>query len=144
MTRPLPRGGTFLLAAIAGTAISNNYAIQPALTAVAADLGVPLSVIGLVPTAALAGCMTGFALLLPSPTTSLRTAWSPHTSLLLAATSPSPRPHPARSRSWPPTCSSAPPPASRPSRQHRGRAAHPGTAEPASPPWPPVCRPASC
>ncbi|OXY88647.1 MFS transporter [Streptomyces diastatochromogenes] len=65
MTRPLPRGGTFLLAAIAGTAISNNYAIQPALTAVAADLGVPLSVIGLVPTAALAGCMTGFALLLP-------------------------------------------------------------------------------
>ncbi|MGW2741092.1 MFS transporter [Streptomyces sp. NPDC001450] len=65
MTRPLPRGGGFLLAAIAGTAIANNYALQPALTAVAADLGVPLSVIGLVPTAALAGCMTGFALLLP-------------------------------------------------------------------------------
>ncbi|MFF5014643.1 MFS transporter [Streptomyces sp. NPDC001165] len=65
MTRPLPRGGTFLLASIAGTAIANNYALQPALTAVAADLGVPLSVIGLVPTAALAGCMTGFALLLP-------------------------------------------------------------------------------
>jgi predicted MFS family arabinose efflux permease len=61
----LPRGGTFLLACTAGTAIANNYAIQPALSAVAADLGVPLSVIGLVPTAALAGCMTGFALLLP-------------------------------------------------------------------------------
>ncbi|MEU9449845.1 MFS transporter [Streptomyces sp. NPDC048277] len=65
MSRPLPRGGTFLLAVIAGTAIANNYAVQPALTAVAADLDVPLSVIGLVPTAALAGCMTGFALLLP-------------------------------------------------------------------------------
>ncbi|MER6080023.1 MFS transporter [Streptomyces sp. NPDC001833] len=65
MSRPLPRGGTFLLAATAGTAIANNYAVQPALTAVATDLDVPLSVIGLVPTAALAGCMTGFALLLP-------------------------------------------------------------------------------
>ncbi|MDT0467361.1 MFS transporter [Streptomyces gibsoniae] len=65
MTRPLPRGGAFLLACIAGTAIANNYAVQPALTTVAADIGVPDSVIGLVPTAALAGCMTGFALLLP-------------------------------------------------------------------------------
>ncbi|MEV5547409.1 MFS transporter [Streptomyces sp. NPDC052309] len=65
MMGPLRRGGTFLLASIAGTAIANNYAIQPALTSVAADLGVPLSVVGLVPTAALAGCMTGFALLLP-------------------------------------------------------------------------------
>ncbi|MFJ3307392.1 MFS transporter [Streptomyces sp. NPDC086549] len=65
MSRPLARSGTFLLASVAGTAIANNYAIQPALTAVAADLDVPLSVIGLVPTAALAGCMTGFALLLP-------------------------------------------------------------------------------
>ncbi|MER5792756.1 MFS transporter [Streptomyces sp. NPDC001980] len=65
MSRPLPRGGTFLLAAMAGTAIANNYAVQPALTAVATDLDVPLSVIGLVPTAALAGCTTGFALLLP-------------------------------------------------------------------------------
>ncbi|MQY34519.1 Inner membrane transport protein YnfM [Streptomyces sp. RB17] len=65
MTRPLPRGGILLLASIAGTAIANNYAVQPALVAVAAELGVPLSVIGLVPTAALAGCMTGFALLLP-------------------------------------------------------------------------------
>ncbi|WP_225859058.1 MFS transporter [Streptomyces albicerus] len=63
MTRP--RGGTFLLACIAGMAIANNYAIQPALTDVAADLEVPLSVIGLVPTAALAGCVIGFALLLP-------------------------------------------------------------------------------
>ncbi|TXS53933.1 MFS transporter [Streptomyces sp. uw30] len=65
MTRPLPRGGTLLLASIAGTAIANNYAIQPALTAVAADLSVPASVIGLVPTAALVGCMIGFAVLLP-------------------------------------------------------------------------------
>ncbi|MFG2966819.1 MFS transporter [Streptomyces sp. NPDC048288] len=65
MSRTLPRGGTLLLAAMAGTAIANNYAVQPALTAVATDLDVPLSVIGLVPTAALAGCMTGFALLLP-------------------------------------------------------------------------------
>ncbi|MGW7418778.1 MFS transporter [Streptomyces sp. NPDC054813] len=65
MNPPLSRGGTFLLAGIAGTAIANNYAVQPALTAVAADLDVPLSTIGLVPTAALTGCMTGFALLLP-------------------------------------------------------------------------------
>ncbi|MER7187999.1 MFS transporter, partial [Streptomyces hyaluromycini] len=65
MSRTLPRGGTLLLAAVAGTAIANNYAVQPALTAVAADLDVPRAVIGLVPTAALAGCMTGFALLLP-------------------------------------------------------------------------------
>ncbi|MFG2881128.1 MFS transporter [Streptomyces sp. NPDC048297] len=65
MNPALPRGGTFLLACTAGTAIANNYAIQPALTAVAAELGVPLSVIGLVPSAALTGCMTGFALLLP-------------------------------------------------------------------------------
>ncbi|MFI9542653.1 MFS transporter [Streptomyces sp. NPDC052016] len=65
MTRPLLRGGTFLLASIAGTAIANNYAIQPALTAVAFELGVPLSVVGLLPTAALVGCVIGFALLLP-------------------------------------------------------------------------------
>ncbi|MFD6183598.1 hypothetical protein [Streptomyces goshikiensis] len=74
MNRPLPRGATFLLAAIAGTANANNYAIQPALTTVAADLDVPLSVIGLVPTAALAGCVTGFAFLLRSPTASPPTA----------------------------------------------------------------------
>ncbi|MEU5095585.1 MFS transporter [Streptomyces sp. NPDC020996] len=65
MTRPLPRGGTLLLAGLAGAAIADNYALQPALAEVAADLGVPLSVIGLVPTAALAGCVAGFALLLP-------------------------------------------------------------------------------
>ncbi|WP_460072475.1 MFS transporter [Streptomyces sp. YKOK-I1] len=65
MTRPLPPGGTLLLATTAGTALANNYALQPALSTVAADLDVPASVIGLVPTAALAGCMTGFALLLP-------------------------------------------------------------------------------
>ncbi|MFI8276844.1 MFS transporter [Streptomyces sp. NPDC085929] len=65
MTRPLPRGATLLLAAMAGTAIANNYAVQPALAAVAADLDVPLSVIGLVPTAALTGCVAGFAFLLP-------------------------------------------------------------------------------
>lgn len=65
MTRPLPRHGPLLLACVAGTAIANNYAVQPALSTIAADLGVSDSVIGLVPTAALAGCMTGFALLLP-------------------------------------------------------------------------------
>ncbi|MEU2060850.1 MFS transporter [Streptomyces sp. NPDC013455] len=65
MTRPLRRGGSFLLACVAGTAIANNYAIQPALTTVAAELGVPASVIGLVPTAALAGSLTGYAVLLP-------------------------------------------------------------------------------
>ncbi|MEV0011525.1 MFS transporter [Streptomyces sp. NPDC047973] len=61
----LSRGGTLLLAAIAGTAIANNYALQPALTTVASDLGAPLSVIGLVPAAALGGCVLGFAFLLP-------------------------------------------------------------------------------
>ncbi|MEU6553275.1 MFS transporter [Streptomyces sp. NPDC046915] len=65
MSRPLPRSGTLLLACTAGTAIANNYAIQPALTSVAAELDVPVSLIGFIPTAALAGCMTGFALLLP-------------------------------------------------------------------------------
>lgn len=65
MTSPLPRGGTLLLAAVAGTAIANNYALQPALATVAADLGAPLSVIGLVPAAALTGCVLGFAFLLP-------------------------------------------------------------------------------
>lgn len=65
MTRATHRGGTFLLAAVAGTATANNYALQPALTDVAAQLDVPLSVIGLVPTAALIGCVSGFALLLP-------------------------------------------------------------------------------
>ncbi|MFJ5777089.1 MFS transporter [Streptomyces sp. NPDC093094] len=65
MTRSLARGGTLLLAFVAASAIANNYALQPALTAVAADLGVPTAVIGLVPTAALTGCMAGFALLLP-------------------------------------------------------------------------------
>jgi predicted MFS family arabinose efflux permease len=59
------RGRTFLLAAIAGTAIANNYTLQPALTDVAARLGVPLSTITLAPTAALIGCTAGFALLLP-------------------------------------------------------------------------------
>lgn len=65
MTSPLPRGGTLLLAAVAGTAIANNYTLQPALATVAADLGAPLSVIGLVPAAALTGCVLGFAFLLP-------------------------------------------------------------------------------
>ncbi|CAL9347451.1 MFS transporter [Streptomyces sp. enrichment culture] len=65
MTAAPARGATLLLAVIAGTAIANNYALQPALTEVAADLGVPLTVIGLVPSAAFLGCMTGFALLLP-------------------------------------------------------------------------------
>jgi predicted MFS family arabinose efflux permease len=54
-----------LLACIAATAVANNYALQPALSAAATDLGVPLSVIALAPSAALVGCMAGFALLLP-------------------------------------------------------------------------------
>ncbi|MFI6039496.1 MFS transporter [Streptomyces sp. NPDC051315] len=62
---PLPRHGTVLLAATAATAIANNYALQPALTEVAGDLGLSAAVTGLVPTAALAGCTAGFALLLP-------------------------------------------------------------------------------
>ncbi|GAB7106512.1 MFS transporter [Streptomyces phaeofaciens JCM 4814] len=65
MRRAAGRGRTFLLAAVAGTAIANNYAIQPALTDVAGQLGVSPSVIGLVPSAALIGCTAGFALLLP-------------------------------------------------------------------------------
>ncbi|MFF3348161.1 MFS transporter [Streptomyces sp. NPDC002779] len=65
MNRSPRRGGTALLAAMAGTAIADNYTLQPALTVVAADLDVPLSAISLVPSAALAGSMTGFALLLP-------------------------------------------------------------------------------
>ncbi|MFF8726892.1 MFS transporter [Streptomyces sp. NPDC015171] len=65
MTRPRHRTGALLPACVAGTAIANNYAIQPALTRVAADLGVPVPVSGLVPTAALAGSLGGFALLLP-------------------------------------------------------------------------------
>lgn len=92
----LPRGGTFLLACTAGVAIANNYAIQPALADVAADLGVPLSVIGLVPATALAGCMGGFAFLLP-----LTDHLAPHrlvagqltvlaAALALAATAPGP------------------------------------------------------
>ncbi|MGW5638405.1 MFS transporter [Streptomyces sp. NPDC003832] len=65
MTRTPRRGTTALLAVMAGTAIADNYALQPALTVVAADLDVPVSAISLVPSAALAGSMTGFALLLP-------------------------------------------------------------------------------
>ncbi|MFD7136508.1 MFS transporter [Streptomyces sp. NPDC059894] len=61
----LPRHGTVLLAGTAATAIANNYALQPALTDVAADLGLSATVTGLVPTAALVGCTAGFALLLP-------------------------------------------------------------------------------
>ncbi|GHE05015.1 hypothetical protein [Streptomyces alanosinicus] len=125
MTRPLPRGGTLLLAPIAGTAIANNYALQPELTTAAADLGVPLAVIGLVPTAALAGRMTGFALLLP-----LTDQLAPHRlvgvrltvlagALTLAAA----------------TSGATVLPAATPRQGAGGRA---------SPRWPPACRPASC
>jgi predicted MFS family arabinose efflux permease len=65
VTRPPGRGRTLLLAVVAAVAISNNYAIQPALTEVAAQLRVPAATIGLVPAAALTGCTAGFALLLP-------------------------------------------------------------------------------
>ncbi|MEU8651564.1 MFS transporter [Streptomyces sp. NPDC048737] len=61
----LPRYGTLLLAGTAATAIANNYVLQPSLTDVAADLGLSPATAGLVPTATLVGCTTGFALLLP-------------------------------------------------------------------------------
>ncbi|MEV5612486.1 MFS transporter [Streptomyces sp. NPDC052225] len=61
----LPRGGVALLACTAGIALANNYAIQPALADVARDTGTRAAAIGLVTTAALAGCIAGFALLLP-------------------------------------------------------------------------------
>ncbi|MGW0948107.1 hypothetical protein ACWD4O_36910 [Streptomyces sp. NPDC002623] len=67
MTRALSPGGTFLPAAIAGGAIADNYALQPALTEVAADLDVPLSLIGLVPTAALIGLHGGLSYAPPAP-----------------------------------------------------------------------------
>ncbi|WP_338693859.1 hypothetical protein V2W30_04635 [Streptomyces sp. Q6] len=61
----LPRGGVALLACTAGIALANNYAIQPALGDVAHDTGTRTAAIGLVTTAALTGCIAGFALLLP-------------------------------------------------------------------------------
>ncbi|PWI18280.1 MFS transporter [Streptomyces sp. Act143] len=88
------RGRAPLLAAVAGTAIANNYAVQPALTDMAAEFDVPLQVIGLVPTAALLGCTTGFALLLPladrmAPNRLMATQLSAlAASLTLAATAP--------------------------------------------------------
>lgn len=59
------RGGVPLLACTAGLAIANNYAVQPALGDVARDIGSSVDAIGLVTTAALAGCIAGFAFLLP-------------------------------------------------------------------------------
>ncbi|MFZ3572136.1 MFS transporter [Streptomyces sp. BH097] len=61
----LPRGGVAVLSCTAGVALSNNYAIQPALGDVARDTGASATAIGLVTTAALAGCIAGFAFLLP-------------------------------------------------------------------------------
>ncbi|WP_306317385.1 MULTISPECIES: MFS transporter [unclassified Streptomyces] len=61
----LPRGGVAVLAATAGVALANNYAIQPALGDVARDTGTSASAVGLLTTAALAGCIGGFAFLLP-------------------------------------------------------------------------------
>ncbi|MFK0112093.1 hypothetical protein [Streptomyces sp. NPDC091217] len=69
MTRALSSGGTFPLAAIAGGAIANNYALQPVLAEVAADLDVPLSVIGLVPAASSPSIHT-------APATSAASTWS--------------------------------------------------------------------
>ncbi|MFI6873461.1 MFS transporter [Streptomyces sp. NPDC050400] len=63
MNRRRARAG--LLACIAGTALANNYAVQPALGDVARDTGTTAAAIGLVTTAALAGCIAGFAFLLP-------------------------------------------------------------------------------
>ncbi|MHB9755349.1 MFS transporter [Streptomyces sp. BYX5S] len=61
----LPRGGVAVLAGTAGVALANNYAVQPALADVARDTGASASAVGLVTTAALAGCIGGFAFLLP-------------------------------------------------------------------------------
>lgn len=60
-----PRGPVGLLACTAGIALANNYAIQPALGDVARDTGTSAAAIGLVTTAALVGCIVGFAFLLP-------------------------------------------------------------------------------
>ncbi|WP_307804796.1 MFS transporter [Streptomyces sp. VRA16 Mangrove soil] len=59
------RGGVPLLACTAGIALANNYAVQPALGDLARDTGTSAAAIGLVTTAALAGCIAGFAFLLP-------------------------------------------------------------------------------
>ncbi|MCX4830810.1 MFS transporter [Streptomyces sp. NBC_01016] len=61
----LPRGGVAVLSCTAGVALANNYAIQPALGDVAHDTGASAAAIGLVTTAALGGCIAGFAFLLP-------------------------------------------------------------------------------
>ncbi|MFJ8822497.1 MFS transporter [Streptomyces sp. NPDC102467] len=61
----LRRGGVGLLACTAGIALANNYAVQPALGDVAHDTGTSAAAVGLVTTAALAGCIAGFAFLLP-------------------------------------------------------------------------------
>ncbi|MEU6388317.1 MFS transporter [Streptomyces sp. NPDC046939] len=61
----LRRGGVGLLGLVAGVALANNYAVQPALGDVARSTGTSTAAIGLVTTAALAGCIAGFAFLLP-------------------------------------------------------------------------------
>lgn len=61
----LRRGAVALLACVAGVALANNYAVQPALGDVARDTGTSAAAIGLVTTAALTGCIAGFAFLLP-------------------------------------------------------------------------------
>ncbi|NEB76457.1 MFS transporter, partial [Streptomyces sp. SID14478] len=61
----LPRGSVGLLACTAGIALANNYAVQPALGDVARDTGTSAAAVGLVTTAALTGCIAGFAFLLP-------------------------------------------------------------------------------
>ncbi|GAA2341060.1 MFS transporter [Streptomyces kunmingensis] len=61
----LRRGGVGLLACTAGIALANNYAVQPALGDVARSTGTSAAAIGLVTTAALTGCIAGFAFLLP-------------------------------------------------------------------------------
>ncbi|MEU6664366.1 MFS transporter [Streptomyces sp. NPDC046821] len=59
------RGDVGLLACTAGIALANNYAVQPALGDVARGTGTSMAAIGLVTTAALVGCIAGFAFLLP-------------------------------------------------------------------------------
>ncbi|WP_440534645.1 MFS transporter [Variovorax sp. YR566] len=54
-----------VLAAAAGGAIANNYALQPALADIAADFRVPVSLITTVASATMLGYIVGLALLVP-------------------------------------------------------------------------------
>ncbi|MES3002396.1 MAG: MFS transporter [Pseudomonadota bacterium] len=61
----LSRAAVAVLAVAAGTAIANAFALQPALSDIAADFGVPVSLIATVASATMAGYIAGLALLMP-------------------------------------------------------------------------------